>query len=240
MMAKEHEYRYEFFGASDDAGIRFLDLKTKQSWLLDEKTGGLIGVSDSNWHKKMKITKDMDIDPRIPFFRKLDKKFKGNDKKIYDIYSNIKGDRFIHEKEKNLFIGIDQTNKGMILHVKQQQKMPVFATLPVVHQPLYIQRTPIKQYPFGLVGGFMATQTFLTPYAEELSSVNPALAVAIYGSPIVAGLAFDLIRRKGFRHEVKEDVVKLEKELKFALKHEAHAIKKWEKAHLEKKLEKVM
>jgi hypothetical protein len=39
----------------------------------------------------------------------------------------------------------------------------------------------------------MTSQTFLTPYVEELKAVNPALAVAIYSSPIVAGLASDLI-----------------------------------------------
>jgi hypothetical protein len=239
-MAKEHEYRYEFEGASEDMGIRFMDTKTKEIWMLDEKTGELIGVGKENWHKRKKITKDMDIDPRIPYFKKLNKKFLGKDKNLYDTYTNIKGDRFIHEKKKNLFIGIDKINKGIILHIKQQQKMPVFATLPFVHYPLYIQRTQIKQYPFGLVGGFMATQTFLIPYVEQLATVNPALAITIGGSPIIAGLAFDLIRRKGFRHGVKEDIIKLEKELKFALEHEAHAIKKWEKAHFEKKMRRVI
>lgn len=234
------DYRYEFVGAGSDMGIRFLDTKLKLPYRLDEKSGDLIGMGQENWHKRIKITKETDIDPRVPYFRKLDKKFIGKDMNKYDMYADIKGDKFIHEPVKGLFIGIDKENKGTILHVSKEKTEPTFGTIPLIHKPIYLGKRTVSEYPFGLMTGFTASTTVLRPFTEALMEVNPVLAVAVGSSPITAGIAYDIIRNKKLSHELKEDVIKLEHELKKELMKEGHAIHKWEKAHFEKKLEKVL
>jgi hypothetical protein len=229
---KGKEFRYELAGISDEAGIRFLDTKKKLPYVLDEETGELIGMGEENWHKRLKVTKEMDIDTRIPFFKKVKEKLKG-----FDIYANIKGDRYAHDKEKNMFIGIDKAVKGQILHVQKQAKMPIFGMIPIIHYPLYVQRIKAKDYPYAFVGSTVVGTQFLMPLVEELEAVNPPLAWAIASSPIVAGVVAEkLIRNKKLQAEIGKDIHKFED----FVHGELEKIKTWEKAHFIKKLEKVI
>jgi hypothetical protein len=227
-MSEKHEYRYEVLGVSEDAGITFLDRKTKKTYRLDEKTRELVGIREENWGERIKITKNMDIEATVPYFQKQKMKLKG-----YDVYANIKGDRFVHDKEKRLFIGIDRVNKNVILHVKPQAKMPILATLPFVHKPLYIQRVKLSEYPYAFAGVSLGGLQVLTPLIEELSAVNPILATAVATTPALAGvIAEKVIRNKAFQKDVK---------LFEKLVHEEYTkFKVWEKSHIERRLEKVI
>jgi len=227
-MAEKHEYRYEVLTMSEDAGITFLDRKTKKTYRLDEDKRELVGIGEENWGKRIKITKGTDIETAVPFFKKQKAKLKG-----YDIYENIKGDRFIHDKEKKLFIGIDKENRDVILHVKPQEKLPVFTTLPFVHKPLYIERRKFSEYPYAFSGVTLGGLTVLMPLVAELSATNPILAGVLLESPVVAGVVAEkVLRNKAFQ----KDVRLFEK-----LVHEEYTkFKAWEKSHIGKKLEKVI
>ena len=227
-MAKKHEYRYEVLTMSEDAGITFLDRKTKKTYRLDEDKRELVGIGEENWGKRIRITKATDIETAVPFFKKQKAKLKG-----YDIYENIKGDRFIHDKEKKLFIGIDKENRDVILHVKQQEKLPVFATLPFVHYPMYIEKRKFSEYPYAFTGTTVAGLQVLMPLIDELSVVNPILATALATTPAIAGvIAEKVVRNKA----VQKDVKLFEK-----LVHEEYTkFKEWERGHVGKKLEKVI
>jgi hypothetical protein len=227
-MAEKKEYRYEVLTMSEDAGITFLDRKTKKTYRLDEDKRELVGIGEENWGKRIKITKGTDIETAVPFFKKQKAKLKG-----YDIYENIKGDRFIHDKEKKLFIGIDKENRDVILHVKQQEKLPVFATLPFVHYPMYIEKRKFSEYPYAFAGTTVAGLQVLMPLIDELSTVNPVLATALATTPAIAGvIAEEVVRNKALQ----KDVRKFEK-----LVHEEYTkFKAWEKSHIGKRLEKVI
>jgi hypothetical protein len=229
---KEKEFRYELVSVSDESGIRFLDTKKRLPFVLDEKTGDLIGMGEENWHKRMKITRDMDIDTRVPYFRKVKEKLKD-----FDIYANIKGDRYAHDKEKNLFIGIDKATKGQILHVQKHEKLPIFGTIPIIHYPIYVGKKKIGDYPYAFAGTAVTGTQFLMPLVEELEVVNPPLAWAVASSPIVAGVVAEkLIRNKKLQAEIRKDIHKFED----FVHGELEKIRTWEKAHFERKLEKVI
>jgi hypothetical protein len=227
-MAEKKEYRYEVLTVSEDAGITFLDRKTKKTYRLDEDKRELVGIGEENLGKRIKITKEMDIETTVPFFKKQKAKLKG-----YDIYENIIGSRFIHDKEKKLFIGIDKENKNIILHVTPQAKMPVFVTLPFVHYPMYIESRKFSEYPYAFTGTAVAGLQVLIPLIDELSAVNPVLATALATTPAIAGvIAEKVVRNKAFQ----KDVRLFEK-----LVHEEYTkFKGWEKSHIGKKLEKVI
>jgi hypothetical protein len=170
----------------------------------------------------------MDIETTVPYFKKQKAKLKG-----YDIYENIKGDRFIHDKEKKLFIGIDKENKNIVLHVTPQVKMPVFVTLPFVHYPMYIESRKFSEYPYAFTGTAVAGLQVLMPLIDELSVTNPVLATALATTPAIAGvIAEKVVRNKA----VQKDVKLFEK-----LVHEEYTkFKTWEKSHIGKRLEKVI
>jgi hypothetical protein len=227
-MPEKKEYRYEILVISEDAGITFLDRKLKLPYRLDENRRELVGIGEENWGKRIKITKATDIETAVPFFKKQKARLKG-----YDVYENIKGDRFVHDKEKKLFIGIDKENRDVILHVTPQAKMPVFLTLPIIHKPMYLEKIKPSEYPFALVGTYVVGTQVLMPLIDELSVVNPVLATALATTPALAGvIAEKVVRSK----ELQKDVRKFEK-----LVHEEYTkFKAWEKAHIGKKLEKVI
>jgi hypothetical protein len=232
MMAEKKNYRYEFISAGEDTGIRFLDTKLKLPYRLDEKTRELVGVAEENWKKRIKITRATDIDTRIPFFVKTERKLKS-----YDVYENIKGDRFIHDKEKSLFIGIDESNKNIILHVKPTPKFPTIGTLPFIHKPIYLGKIGFKDYPYAYATTTLVSIQAILPLVEELSTVNPALTAILATTPALAGyVAEKIVRNKKLQAEVRKDIYKFED-----LVHDEYSkLKKWEKAHLEKRLEKVI
>jgi len=231
-MTKEIEHRFEFTGATEDMGIRFLDTKMKLPYMLDEKTGELIGTGRENWHKRMRITKETDIDTDIPFFRKTNEKMKG-----LDVYANIKGERYAHDKEKNLFIGVDQRIRGQILHVRKQEKLPVFGMIPIIHYPLYVAKRKFSEYPFLFAGTAFGGLSILEPLIMELQTVNSPLAIAVASTPALAGYVAEKIARNPKLHdEFRKDIHKFED---FAHK-EYHKFRTWEEKHFEKKLEKVI
>jgi hypothetical protein len=227
-MTKKHEYRYEVLTISEDAGITFFDTKTKKIYRLDEDKRELVGIGEENLGKRIKITKGMDIETTVPFFKKQKAKLKG-----YDVYENIIGSRFIHDKEKKLFIGIDKENKNIILHVTPQQKLPVLVTLPFVHYPMYIEKRKFGEYPYAFTGTTLVGMQVLMPLINELSAVNPILATALATTPAIAGvIAEKVVRNKALQKDVK---------LFEKLVHEEYTkFKTWEKSHIERKLEKVI
>jgi len=227
-MTKKHEYRYEVSRISDDAGIIFLDIKTKKQYRLDEEKRELLGVGDENWGERIKITKATDIETTVPYFRKTGVKLKG-----YYVYENIKGDRFVHDKIKGLFIGIDPVNKNIVLHVKSHSKIPSLGTIPFIHKPLYIGKVKASQYPFAFMGISVAGIQTLIPLVEELSAINPVLAGLVYESPIIAGAVAEGVMRN---KTLQKDVKKFEK----LVQKEYHRFRKWEKSNIEKRLEKVI
>ena len=227
-MAEKHEYRYEILGVSDDAGITFLDTKTKETYRLDEKKRELVGNREENWGKRVKITKGTDIETAVPYFKKQKAKLKG-----YDVYENIKGDRFVHDKKGGLFIGIDKANKNVTLHVKPQEKMPTLGSLPFIHKPLYIQRIKASDYPYAFVGTGLVAMQALLPMIDELSVTNPLLATAVATTPALAGI----IAEKVVRNKALQKDVRLFEEF---VQKEFHKFRKWEKSHIERKLEKVI
>lgn len=229
-MKEKIRYKYELYGTSAETGILFQDSETNMIYRLDEEKGELVGATSKNFGERIKIEKGTDIEPNVPYFKK--EKYKMKD---YDVYSNIKGERFIHDKEMGTFIGIDETNKNVMLHIKKREKMPVFVS--ALGHPLYIGRMKETEYPYAFAGTTVAGIMALEPLIEELSVINPPLSYILATTPALAGfVAEKIIRNKKLHEEIKKDIKKFER----LIHAEIGKMKTWEREHLMKKLHEVI